>query len=203
MIALNVEQTLGRKAFWSFFSKKVTVAVISLIVTIIFSVASDALAHSSIARYLGPNLGVVISYISNGLALITIILCMASVLMSVLEYQNYTFTFEDFDLKIKRGVLNRRQESIPYHQIKNVTIEQSLGYRMMGLSKVMLSIMGGEMGGTPAKDLNDIVLEPIESAMAEDIRVMLQSRIGVQIIHNERNYVPPQPPAPTVPTPSL
>ena len=187
MIPLNVEQHLGHKAFILFLLRRITVAVLLLIVTIIIMAAQTVIAKvisdnlifaatvikvSAAAVYLG------LSYFIGGLFIITLILFLVGVLISSLEYKNYAFTIEEFDLKMRQGIFDRQETSIPLRQIQDLNIKRTLVYQLLGLSKLIIMTAGSK---ETEHETSQIILEPIAWQLAEEIRSQLQRQIGVQL----------------------
>jgi putative membrane protein len=120
-----------------------------------------------------------IIFVLQGLAVLGFFL---GFLVAWLVYYFYTFTMEEFDLRLKRGVLHREEISIPYRQMQNVNIVRSLFYQIIGVSKLYIDSAGHEEPGAP--DESEIILKPIEKEVAEQIRSLLEHRIGVQMVEN-------------------
>jgi uncharacterized membrane protein YdbT with pleckstrin-like domain len=83
-------------------------------------------------------------------------------------------------MKMRRGVTNQRVISIPYRQIQAVNVVRSLAYRFFGVSKLVMITAGHDDPGT--NEEADTVLDPIDKDTAEEIRVFLERKIGVQVI---------------------
>ena len=64
--------------------------------------------------------------------------------ISWLVYVNYKFALGENSLKIKRGILNKEEVAIPYRQIQDVDVRRDLGFRMMGLSRIIILTAGHE-----------------------------------------------------------
>lgn len=99
------------------------------------------------------------------------------------EYHNYTFVFEEFDIRMKRGIVSKKETSISYRQIQNVNIERNPTYQLLGLSKLILETAGREDKGE--EGTSQVVIEAIDKKLAEGMRDMLLKKIGVQIVRPE------------------
>ena len=106
-------------------------------------------------------------------------------LISYLEYRTYRFTLEEFDLKVERGILTKHEISISYRQIQDVNIERSLFYQLFGISKLVIMSAGREDPGLHDEAQAEVILDPLDKNMAEEIREELQGRIGVQVVEPE------------------
>lgn len=69
--------------------------------------------------------------------------------------------------------------------MQDINIDRPLVYRILGVSRVVIDSAGHEEFGESRSE-TDIVLEPIDEKLAREIRDMLQRRIGVQIVEDEK-----------------
>ena len=84
------------------------------------------------------------------------------------------------DIRIEKGILNRTARSIPYDRIQDVSIEQKLLARMMGLSEVKFETGGG--------DGDDAMLRFVTLEEANRLRALIRARkAGVAVTQD----VPP------------
>jgi uncharacterized membrane protein YdbT with pleckstrin-like domain len=172
MIPMNTEERLGTKAFVLFALEKMKWILVLVAVTILFTIIRDAIqvqAFTSLTSFL--ELASILALIFGGI-------------WSWLLYQHFTFTFEEYDVRMKSGVVVKKEISIPYRQIQSVDIVRSVQHQMLGLSKLVLLTAGHEEADE--QNLTEVVLEPIERQRAEDIRAMLEEKIGVQIVRPEK-----------------
>lgn len=193
MITFGQKQHLGKKTLYLFILNRLWVSVFFLIILCVVAFFHDALVNL-ITAPLGsdglpsPDLVNLVSsliyLIIGGLFLISLIFIGAAIIISFLDYRNYTFSFEEFDLIVRRGIINREETSIPYRQMQDVDIEQSLMYQFFGVSRVVVITAGHE--DSNMHDDTEMILEPIDKALAEEIRRALQARIGVQVVESEK-----------------
>ena len=191
MIQINEEQHLGWKALIFFFLRRMLPVIIFVILIIIALPIRDGIVNnlnSSISNQLNytDNINLVYSIFSIALLallVLSIVFFILGLIICILEYKTYSFTFEEFDLRMKRGILNRKENSIPYRQIQDVDTEQPLLYLILGLSKVTITTAGHEEPNEHGK--SEIILEPLDVDIAEEIRVKLEREIGVQVVESE------------------
>lgn len=117
------------------------------------------------------------------LALVAVVLMLGGVVVARLEYANYAFSFEEFDLKMRRGILHRVENSIPYRQIQDVDVDRSFTHQLLGLSKVTIITAGHEEAGERGEA--EVILEPLSKNLAEAVRLILERKIGVQVVENQ------------------
>lgn len=188
MIPLNQEQWLGEKAYLLMASRKMMPGVIMLLISAILLslkniIASVVYGGFSAGGNGGAAMAASISNISTTVIMVLLVLSLIVILAGIaiarLEYKNLTYTFEEFDLRMKAGILHRTENSIPYRQVQDVDIDRTLMLQLMGLSKLTIITAGHEESTEHEKV--EVVIEPIQREVAEEIRQMLERKIGVQV----------------------
>ncbi len=193
MIPLNQEQWLGEKAYILMASRKMMPGVIMLLISAIllslkgiitslvyrgFSAGGNPPAGGGSAMAASiSNVGTIVILI---LLIVSLVVLIVGIIIARLEYKNLTYTFEEFDLRMKKGILHRTENSIPYRQIQDVDIDRTPMLQLMGLSKLSIITAGHEESTEHEKV--EVVIEPIQKEVAEDIRQMLERKIGVQVV---------------------
>lgn len=76
---------------------------------------------------------------------------------AALVWSRFTYQVESAEIRIKSGLLNRNNRSIPFDRIQDVSLEQKLLHRMLGLTTVRFETGsgGGEDGDLDALRLPD------------------------------------------------
>jgi uncharacterized membrane protein YdbT with pleckstrin-like domain len=170
-------QTLGKKVFWLFFLQISPIALIFLVISIIFFILSF---QPFLANTL---LGNVQKY-ALGATLITFILSLLvsaiSFAFAWLTYTNYLFSMAEDSFKIKRGILSKTENAIPYRQIQNVDIERSLMFQMLGLSRLIILTAGHEDESVKGSDEAEGVIPAVDQKLAEWLQTELLKRADVQ-----------------------
>ncbi len=166
---------LGKRAFIILCLEKSKIPGISLLILIVFALLKDMMPVSA-----QP----IITSIIYFLTLATVFLFIVVFIIGWFDYHDYTIVFEEYDVRVKRGLVRKRETSIPYRQIQNINIERDTTHQMFGLSKVILDTAGHE-DGKAEKGMSEVVIEAIDKKLAEEVRDMLQKKIGVQIVRPE------------------
>jgi uncharacterized membrane protein YdbT with pleckstrin-like domain len=189
MITIGQEQHMGKRTFLLLLSRKTTVALVLFIVSVaVFSLHSSlAIGIAGLAAMGGAVSGATaisiagdISYVSLFIFLGSIIAFLLGLIVTLLQYRNYTFTLDEFDIKMRRGIFSKKEISISYRQIQAVDIIRSVSYRLFGVSRLVMITAGDDDPGE--NEEADTVLDPIDKSIAEDIRELLEHKIGVQVI---------------------
>lgn len=89
------------------------------------------------------------------------------------------FCIAEDSFKIKRGILNRTEDAIPYRQIQNVDIEQDFLFLMLGLSRVIILTAGREDEKEDA-DASEGVIPAVDKKLAEWLQTELLKRAEIQ-----------------------
>ncbi len=191
MIIPNVEQNLGRRTWLLLLSKKTTTAVVLLLGSVIVGASKDFVGQGLSGYFSYLSFGGVstehaissfVSFVAFIFLILGVLWFIGGFIIARIEHRNYTFTLEEFDLKLKRGIFDIKEVSIPYRQIQNVDITKPLVYQFFGVSRLVLVTAGH---ADKSNDGTDTVFDPIDSDIADEVRAMLQKRVGVQVVEGE------------------
>lgn len=104
--------------------------------------------------------------ISSSITLITISILIvvflswiASIISTALKYGNFTLSQKGKDLFISRGLLEKRELTIPLNRIQAVRIQENLIRQLLGYSTVYVEVAGG--GGNEEKGEFSTILVPM------------------------------------------
>ena len=178
-------------------TKKITSSMLLLLIAVVLGGSKDFLGQglSGYFSFIASNTTTAAHVISSLVSFIAVIVLVVAVILFIigytiarLQYRNYTFTLEEYDLKLKRGIFDIEEVSIPYRQIQSVDITKPFVYDLFGVCRLVLMTAGHEEAD--AKDESDTVFDPIDKDIAVEIRELLQKRIGVQIIVSDPSKKP-------------
>lgn len=91
------------------------------------------------------DVGLVVAAVVVALAAIAVFL--VSVIATVVSYWGFTISRDDDELRISRGLLEQRLETVPIRRIQALRIEQNLLRRWLGLASVKADLAGRAGGG--------------------------------------------------------
>jgi uncharacterized membrane protein YdbT with pleckstrin-like domain len=131
-----------------------------------------------------------ISYADLILFLASIIFGMVGVIIALLEYRNHTFELDELSINIRKGLVDQFESSVPYHQIRDVSVMRTATHQLFGTSRLTLVTSNHE---DDKKGNGDTVFDPIDADVAERIRSFLEQRIGIQIIQQSPAAASAQP----------
>lgn len=116
----------------------------------------------------------------GGGLLLTLIITGLGLLFALLDYYGLRFAMDDHGFRIKTGIFNLREFSIPYRQILNVDISRPLIYRFLGVSKMIIMTGGHEDTDVPEHESEGILdLMDKQTAMRMQLEIMHRSHVQV------------------------
>ncbi len=194
MISINTPNNLGVKVYHFFLYRSMLPALVCLFAAGVLAVMGKSLNNlilDILSMFAPVNIlsqQLTTTFVSNSffaLIAIAIIIAMVAFTKSTLQYRNFSFTLEEFNIKIKRGVLSTTEISVPYRQLQDVVIARDINYKMFGLSRLVLNTLKDDESGDHKS--SQIVLEPIDAILADEARQILESKIGVHVIERTRD----------------
>jgi membrane protein YdbS with pleckstrin-like domain len=111
-------------------------------------------------------------------------------------YFSFRYKLGDNDLSFEKGLLGRQEISIPFHQIQNVDVEQSIFYRIFGLADLIILTAGHEDPVHATIDESEIIMPALSAHEARRLQQYLLDRANVQRIVSINPSVEPPVPAP-------
>ncbi len=182
---MGTEQKLGIRVFYYYLWRNVSIGIVLLIISFVVTFLKNAII-SVIVFAISPNIaGISVSYFIVGLFAVSVLFIAGGFLMSWLNYISCTFTLDNASFNIKRGILSKRETSIPYRQIQDISIEQTLYDRMMGVSKLIILTAGNDENDKEgeAEGLFDVIDSNIGAKIREDIL----TRTNVQMVQEVKS----------------
>jgi|SRR3989344_212807 len=112
--------------------------------------------------------------------LVGIIIFIISLVLADLEYSNYSISLESDDLMVKKGIIEIKEQSVPYRYIRDIRVYQSIIDRLVGISNLTITLeMEPEVN---SRSKSEIILNSIDNSIALDIHRELLKRAEVQKI---------------------
>lgn len=189
MITIGQERHLGRKAYFMMMSKKLGIALGVLFAAMVVVSIQGPLVQSA-ATSLGNASAASANSVLNSLVIVllvsSVLIFFVGVFLAKVDYDNLTFTFETYDLVIRRGIITRTESSIPYHHMQSVHIERSPLQQIFGVSRIVLSTAEGNDSVESGK--SGVVLEPVDRELADDIRQTIEARMSVDVIEDRDKF---------------
>ncbi|MDD5152691.1 MAG: PH domain-containing protein [Candidatus Pacebacteria bacterium] len=98
--------------------------------------------------------------------------------ISWLLYVDTTFCLGEDAFTIKRGILSKTQISIPYRQIQDVYLSQSLLQRILGVSRLVVLTGGDDENDKEGESAG--IFEIIDAVTAESLKEIILERSNIQ-----------------------
>lgn len=172
----EVYHTLGKRTFLIFLFQRIHTAAVFLLLTIVlFALQGQSFLKNTFMGDLSPYADLA-AWIACGLFLVVFAI---TFLVAWLIYTHYKFLLGDDALKIKNGILNKKETAIPYRQIQNVDIERDLAFQMFGLSRIVI-LTAGEEEQKPGESESEGILPALDKDLAEWLQAELLKRANVQ-----------------------
>ncbi len=189
MIVVGQPQHLGQRTLLLSLSRKTTLAFVLCVASGLIAVIGPSLAVGITGvialggTISGSTVGTIYRSVMSFdviLFLGSIVLFLVTMIIGLMQYRNFFFVLEEFSLKMRKGILNKEEISIPYRQIQDINLVRTLSHRIFGVSRLILITAGHE--NIKEHDETDTVFDPIDANLADEIRTFLERKIGVQVV---------------------
>jgi len=122
----------------------VTAIILFFIELILLGAASGGNAFPPLSEWVSANTAFAQAVrLTAGVLPVSILLAIVfAVVMAYSWYISFRYKLEDNDLSFEKGILSIQEISVPFHQIQNVDIEQSILYRIFGLADLVILTAG-------------------------------------------------------------
>jgi uncharacterized membrane protein YdbT with pleckstrin-like domain len=159
----NKKHALGQRAFLVFLSHRIKFSIFLFILT-------GAVWWSE--RWIPPVYAPWGDYATQLLLAVSVAYFAFVLLETYLEYRYYTYLFTDDAFIMTYGYMIRNEVATLYHHIQNVNIERSMMDRMIGVSKVIIVMVGSSRDA----QRNQIVLPAVGRRKAKLVQGELLRR---------------------------
>jgi uncharacterized membrane protein YdbT with pleckstrin-like domain len=180
----TVYRKLGHKAFYILTLKKSTTAICFLVLEmVLLIIQSSGVLHSN------PQISSLLGGAEFIVFLIFLVALIVGLLAGYFSYIAFSYRVDDNSFLTERGITSRQETSLPFRQIQNVDIEQSLIYRIMGVCDLVILTAGHEDKQDAGKNESEIVLPALDITVAHDLRTYLLERANVQEVKPENQNI--------------
>lgn len=172
----------GKKTLTILFIMRLAPAALVLIATVAVGTAYPV----ALSRMPDANITVAAETIWAAGLLLTLAIAAVGLLFTWLDYIGFRYVMDDHAFRIKTGIFNLREFSIPYRQIMNVDLERPLLYRILGVSKILIVTSGREDVHVPEHE-SEAVLDLMDKNVSTEIQRELLHRTQVQMVAETEN----------------
>jgi len=121
--------------------------------------------------------------VASILPLLIFLAAASAIVMGYVSYWSFRYKIEYNYLSFVKGIINLHKISVPFRQIQNVDIDQSLVYRFFGLVSLIVLTVGNEDVDQHTKDeRNEIIIPPLNAVEGLHLQQHLLDRSNVQRI---------------------
>ena len=173
-------QKLGKRTLWLMLSEQAAPSIIIFIAAVALLIAQE---NNVFAKKIFAAWSL---YLVLGAWALFILVFVMTFLVAYLTYANYLFMLGDDALKIRRGILAKEEIAIPYRQIQDVDVDQSISDRIWGVARLAILTAGHEEAKEGKEDDSEGVLPAIDRALAESLQAELLKRADVQKVTDEK-----------------
>jgi len=99
------------------------------------------------------------------------------VISSLIKYYSTSYALEEFDLKMRHGIISRNEVSIPYEHIEDVNVDQGILFRLIGLGRLVV-LSAANAGHDEAS--TDELFGVIDYGLAVQLREELLKRSSIR-----------------------
>lgn len=177
---MNNKQKLGIKVFYYYLSKRISVGIAILVVSIISTSFKEILILKLATLVPLQASTDVVTFTVKGLFVVSFLFLVFGSFISFIKYISCDFTMDENAFNIRRGFLTKREVSIPYRQIQNINIEQSLGNKMLGIGKLVILTEGDH--GENNMGNREGVFDVIDYDLAHEVREFILQRTNMQTV---------------------
>lgn len=175
-----MEHGFGFRTFLFYLYQRVTPGLVLLIVGAnLPAISQFVISVANINP--GPEAIQTINRVGNALMAIVIVLAILimvlGVILSILKHIGSSYNLGDYALTLKHGIIGKTEVIIPYRQIQSVDLNQSIIFRLFGLSSLIVLSAGDEDMGKKAE--GDQVFNVIDSSIAEYLKEELLKRANL------------------------
>ncbi len=142
-------------------------------------------SFSGTINFQNTNISEIILAVAGGAAVISFPIMAFGVIINVFRYFSFRYALEEDVLRIHKGIISRDEVSIPYSKIEDIDLEQSIFYRIIGVSKLFVITGGREQKGAGLDTgETEIIFDAIDFSKGKYLQKELPGRGGIQKVHN-------------------
>jgi uncharacterized membrane protein YdbT with pleckstrin-like domain len=90
---------------------------------------------------------------------------------------------DDYGFKLHRGIISRDEVTIPYRQIQDVDVDQSIIGRLLGIGKLIILTAGNEDKDKNGEE-SEVVFDIIDISIAKSLQKQLVEKSSIQLVRD-------------------
>jgi len=183
MNTTNMNQGLGFRTFILYIVKGILPGFILMFLAFVVLSAKNWIVGSFLTSGYTNADGInrIVLFVIGGLYILSIIILIIGLLVNLLTYAGCRFSLDDYGFKLHRGIISRNEVSIPYHQIQDVNVDQTILGRLLGVGKLIILTAGNEEKLQNGEE-SEIVFQMIDIPIAKFLQKELIEKSAVQLV---------------------
>lgn len=141
------EQNYGPRAFTFYLFQNSIFSVMLFFFVVILSTQRESILSFLPLNQMNVSVDLastILTYVIGGFFILTALIIALGIIMSWIQHISHTFVMDEDAIKIKVGILDKNEVTIPYRQVQAVNTVRPLFYRMMGVSKIVIFSAGND-----------------------------------------------------------
>ena len=180
-----MNQRLGLRALILYIVKGLLPGIIFGILTLVVLSAKNLIIGGFVnSGYASVDaINKIILFVIGGMYIVSILLLAFGLLINLIHYFSCRFGMDDYAFKLHRGLISRNEITIPYHQIQDVNVDQSIIGGLFGIGKLIILTAGNEDKDKNGEE-NEVVFDIIDISTAKYLQKTLTEKSSVQLVRN-------------------
>ncbi|MBU6370765.1 MAG: PH domain-containing protein [Patescibacteria group bacterium] len=177
-----MNQRLGFRALVLSIVKGLLPGLVLAVGAVVVLLMKNAIGQALVsAGYGADTVGKILLFAVGGLYVFAVIMLGLGLVYALIGYFSTRFGLDDYAFKLHRGLISRDEVTIPYHQIQDVNVEQSVIGRIFGVGTMIILTAGQDDRGTNGEE-NEIVFPIVDIGVAKDLQKRLEVKGSVQLV---------------------
>ena len=164
---------LGSKTLFMFVLKKSSALILLLPIFFVGIFFLSYVPHN----YIDIAINILFGYV-----VFLIIIFAAVFFLAWLQYFRYQIFVDDKDLKVQRGLISVEEIGVPYRRIKDLRIERSLLDQIVGVSDLIITVLGSE-DNEFSENKATIILPSVSKEVGLEIQDIVLKKVQVEQIN--------------------
>lgn len=129
------------------------------------------------------SINTVFLYVVGALYVASIIVLAIGLLVNLLHYIGCRFNLDTYAFRLRRGIFSRDDISIPYRQIQDVDVDQSVLGRLFGIGKLIILTAGNNENNAHGEE-SEVVFGIVDISVAKYLQKALTEKSSIQLVKN-------------------
>ncbi|MDD4989286.1 MAG: PH domain-containing protein [Candidatus Pacebacteria bacterium] len=171
---------LGTRAFYFFTLERSVPALCLFILECVFIVIQAFGGFEFLTNIFGQDTAsLVLDYAVSIVLALFLFACVFALLSAYAAYSAFRYKVDENGFAIEQGIFSKDEISLPFKQIQNIDVEQSILYRIFGMSNLVILTAGHEDKGFDTREESEIVIPAMTFADAKELQKFLLEKANI------------------------